>query len=366
MRRQPLIVGAGPAGCAAAITLANGGYAPLLVERSTGPTDKVCGDFLGADTIARAQAIGLDPEALGAVPISHVRLVHHRREVESPLPFRALSLSRRVFDQALQELTKPAGSELLTGRTARQILRTGDGWTVTPGGSLADSWTATGVFLATGKHDLRDLPRPRNAKTAVGLKQYFHLSDRAQDMLGAVTELTLFPGGYAGLQPVEAHRTALCIAVRRDAFQSHGGSWNALLAMISRLCPRFAALLAGSRPVLPKPLAVAGVPYGFLHRTADDGVFRLGDQAAVIPSLTGDGLAIALHSGRLAAETWMAGGDARCFHAALSRTLGAQMRLSGALHAAFLSPLFQPCVLRAAALPGLVRQVALLTRVGSG
>jgi flavin-dependent dehydrogenase len=365
MRRQPLIIGAGPAGCAAAITLARGGYAPVLVERSSGPTDKVCGDFLAADTIARAHAFGLDPLALGAVPISHVRLVHRSREAEAPLPFPALSLSRRVFDQALQDATDRAGGGLLAGQAVRGMARAGDDWTVALGAS-ANTLTAGAIFLATGKHDLRDHPRPRASRSAIGLKQYLQISDHARRMLGATTELALFPGGYAGLQPVEGDRTALCIAVRRDAFQAHGGTWDRLLATICRLCPRFAALLAGSHPTLPKPLAVAGVPYGFVHRAADDGVFRLGDQAAVIPSLTGDGLAIALHSGRLAAETWMSGGDACRYHKLLRQALGGQMKLAGVLHAAFLSPLIQPWVPRAAALPGLVRQAALLTRVASG
>jgi flavin-dependent dehydrogenase len=366
MRRQPLIIGAGPAGCAAAITLARGGYAPVLIERSMGRTDKVCGDFLGADTIARSHAFGLDPLALGAVSISHVRLVHGSRETEAPLPFPALSLSRRVFDHALQDATEQAGGQLLAGEAVRRVTWTGDGWTITLGGPPANSLNANTVFLATGKHDLRDHPRPRESKSAIGLKQYLRFSDRARRSLGATTELILFPGGYAGLQPVEGDRTALCIAVRRDAFQTHGGTWDRLLATICRLCPRFAALLAGSHPILPKPLAVAGVPYGFVHRAADDGLFRLGDQAAVIPSLTGDGLAIALHSGRLAAETWMSGGDSCRYHKALRQTLGVPMKLSGALHAAFLSPLLQPFVPRAAALPGVVRQAALLTRVGSG
>ena len=48
MRREPLIIGAGPAGCAAAIALARAGHQPDLIERTSGPTDKVCGDFLSA------------------------------------------------------------------------------------------------------------------------------------------------------------------------------------------------------------------------------------------------------------------------------------------------------------------------------
>ncbi|HVY14220.1 MAG TPA: hypothetical protein VHB27_03255, partial [Rhodopila sp.] len=179
-----------------------------------------------------------------------------------------------------------------------------------------------------------------------------------------------------GFQPVEADRTGLCIAVRHLDFQALGGTWDRLIESIRRGSPRFAALLAGSRPALPRPLAVAGVPYGFLHRPdahqagahspGADRLFRLGDQAAVIPSLTGHGLAIALHSGRAAAEAWLAGRDARTFHAALRQALARQMRLSGALHAAFLSPSLQPWVLRAARLPGLVRHTARLTRIHAG
>ncbi len=419
MRRQPLIIGAGPAGCAAAITLARGGHRPILIDRTAEPTDKVCGDFLGADTIARARALGCDPAALGAVPVRRVRLVHGSRETEAPLPFEALSLSRRALDDALRVAAEQAGAVVRGGETARRLSRDGDGWVVelaaprhrlvdpdgvgtsderirlrtspedsvmargvrtngpksgvckggpdTPGhDGLGATLTATAVFLATGKHDLRDYPRPRDAGSAVGLKQYVHLSDRGRHLLGDASELTLFPGGYAGLQPVQAGRAALCIAVRQDAFQTHGGTWDRLLDVIARTSPRFAALMADTRPILPKPLAVAGVPYGFLHRPSDDGLFRLGDQAAVIPSLTGDGLAIALHSGQCAARTWDLGGDAQTYHAELRKALRGQMRLAGALHAAFLSPVWQPWVLRAASLPTLVRQAALLTRVGTG
>jgi flavin-dependent dehydrogenase len=362
MRRQPLIIGAGPAGCAAAITLARAGHSPILIDRTTEPTDKVCGDFLGADTIARARALGCDPAALGAVPVRRVRLIHGRREIEATLPFEALSLSRRTLDNALRQAAERAGAIVHGGKTVRRLSRDGNGWVIDIGVDL----TATAVFLATGKHDLRDHPRPRYAGSAVGLKQYLYLPDLVRHLLGDATELTLFPGGYAGLQHVEAGRTALCIAVRRDAFQTHGGTWDRLLDVIARASPRFAAVMADARPILPKPLAVAGVPYGFLHPPCDDGLFRIGDQAAVIPSLTGDGLAIALHSGHCAAKTWASGGDARTYHTALRNALRGQMRLAGALHAAFLSPFCQPWVLRAAALPLLIRQVALLTRVGSG
>src|SRR3546814_1820841 len=74
--------------------------------------------------------------------------------------------------------------------------------------------------------------------------------------------------------------------------------------------------LEGAEPLLTRPLAVARIPYGFLHTpgSADGGVYRLGDQAAVIPSFSGDGMAIALHSGIAAADSFLAGSAAADYH----------------------------------------------------
>nr|WP_294547171.1 FAD-dependent monooxygenase [uncultured Rhodopila sp.] len=363
MRRQPLIIGAGPAGCAAAITLARAGHQPNLIERTTGPTDKVCGDFLSADTIQRLGGLGVDPAALGGAAIRRVRLIHGERVAEAALPFPAMSLSRRVLDDALLRRAQAAGAELRAGRSIRRIGFEDGLWTATDDAGAA--WMTETVFLATGKHDLRDLPRPRPGGGAIGMKMYLSLrSERARELDGT-TELTLFPGGYAGLQPVEDGRAVLCIAVRRLEFHACGGGWAGLLAAIEATSRRFAAMLAGAAPLLPRPLAVAGIPYGYQAPAAPaNGLFRLGDQAAVIPSLTGDGMAIATHSGRAAAEAWLSGGDSAAYQRDLLRTLAPQMRLAGWLHHAGMGGLTQAAATLAASwFPGLLRQAANHTRL---
>jgi flavin-dependent dehydrogenase len=362
MRREPLIIGAGPAGCAAAITLARTGQPAELIERTSGPTDKVCGDFLSADTMQRLRALGVDPAALGGAIIRRVRLIHHDRVAEAILPFPAMGLSRRVLDDALLRQAEQAGVRLHAGCTVRRI-RAGNGlWTIQADGGR--QWMAESVFLATGKHDLRDVPRPRTDGGAVGIKMYFRLRpDRARE-LRAATELTLFPGGYAGLQPVEDGRAVLCIAVRRAAFQDYGGGWDRLLAAIGGSSRRFAAMLADATPLLPRPLAVAGIPYGFQAAPPPNGLFRLGDQAAVIPSLTGDGMAIATHSGRAAAEAWLVGATSAAYQRDLMQTLAPQMRLAGLLHGASMSGLTQAAATRATSwFPGLLRHAASHTRL---
>ncbi len=363
MRRDPLILGGGPAGAAAAITLGRAGYRPVVVERLAGPADKVCGDFLGIDTVQRIRALGVDPVALGAEPIGRVRLVHGERTAEATLPFPAFGLSRRTLDDALLNRAGQAGAIVRAGETVRRLTGAPNAWHVQTGGPV--ELIAETVFLATGKHDLRDRPRPHSAHDAVGMKMYYAAAPGQAARLDDAIELTLFPGGYAGLQRIENGRIALCVAVQQRAFQGHGGSWETLLAAIGRDGGRFSAIMAGLRPLLARPLAVAGVPYGYLAKPVSPaGLFRLGDQAAVIPSLTGDGMAIALHSGMLAADTWLAGGGSEAYRRSLTQTLGSRMRLAGMLHRVCMNGAAQSTATRAAAwFPALLRQAACHTRL---
>jgi flavin-dependent dehydrogenase len=347
--------------------LARAGHRPILIERATGPADKVCGDFLSAGTIQRAQALGVDPLTLGGAPIRLVRLIHGERAAEATLPFPAMGLSRRVFDAALLRQAELAGATLRLGQTVRRLTRDRTDWTVQIGNQT--ELTAGSVFQATGKHDLRDLPRPHTDRDAIGMKMYFALSPESSKRLDGAVELTLFPSGYAGMQHVENGQTVLCIAVQRRTFQALGGGWDTLIASIEQGSGRFAAMLAGARALLPRPLAVAGIPYGYRARSVPpDGLFRLGDQVAVIPSLTGDGMAIALHSGTAAAEAWLTSGDhgAVAYQQAIGRILAPRMRLAGLLHRACMSGPIQSAAVHAAALfPALLRQAATRTRLPS-
>ena len=95
------------------------------------------------------------------------------------------------------------------------------------------------------------------------------------------------------------------------------------------------------------------------------GLFRLGDQASVIASLTGDGVALALASATLASRTWLAQGNAAgAYHRAWARRLAPQMRLSSLIHRACLAPAAQPWLLRVCrSWPQVMRLAASRTRM---
>lgn len=220
----PLIIGGGLAGAAAGIDLARSGQAPLLLERETGPHDKICGEFLSGEAVAALAGLGVDARRLGAVPITRVEINAGHRQAAAALPFPALSLSRRVLDEAMLERAAAAGVAVQRGVSVRGLA---DGVAQTTAGDIA----APALLLATGKHDVRGLPRP-DGPDEIGLKMYFRDAALSRRLVGTVA-VTFFDGGYAGLQPVEGGRLNLCLLVN-GAHYRELGNWPALLARLTR------------------------------------------------------------------------------------------------------------------------------------
>ncbi len=361
-RWDAVIIGGGLAGAAAATLLARAGREVVVLERDAGPVDKVCGEFLSHEAGLYLASLGLDLEALGAVPIEAVRIAHGDRLAATALPFPAWSLSRRVLDEALLGRAVAAGATLRRGAAVVELACGEEGYRARlEGGAVIN---APAAFLATGKHDLRGLKRPPGLQNdLLAFKIYYRLAAAQQRALERHVELVLFEGGYAGLQPVEGERANLCLVVRRRRFTALGRRWESLLAAMRAESPHLAMRLRGAEACWPRPLALSVIPYGHVRRRAS-GPFRLGDQAAVIPSFSGDGMSIALHSAELAARIYLAGGDAEEFQTRLARDVRGQVLLATCLsHALVRRPGQAALSLAARLAPRLVAAVAAHTRV---
>ena len=131
--------------------------------------------------------------------------------------------------------------------------------------------------------------------------------------------------------------------------------------------PLLARRLTDAQPLLPKPLTISGVPYGFIHRASPSDparLFHMGDQAGVIPSFSGDGMSIALHSGRLAAHAVAAGADAATYHTRLRGDVARQIRLATWLQRAGFSGIGQRLMIGVIGIaPALLGAIAGATRV---
>src|SRR6185437_11641616 len=149
---------------------------------------------------------------------------------------------------------------------------------------------------------------------------------------------------------------------QRQTLRGHG-DWTALLAAIARGNRQLGRRLMESESLHPRPMAISPIPYGYLAGPSN-GLWRLGDQAAVIPSFTGDGISIALHSASLAAQMSLLGNAPDEYIGVLRGQLRRPMRLATCLSRAMVTAVgrgLAPPVL--SSVPGAMRFIATATRI---
>ncbi|MBU6449075.1 MAG: NAD-binding protein [Rhodospirillales bacterium] len=358
------VAGGGVAGAASAILLAEAGCEVTLIERAAGPAHKVCGEFISGEARIYLEKLGLDMASLGGQAVANVRLVRGGQVVTAALPFTGLGVTRKILDEALLRRAAQAGAIVRRGHAIRRISFQNQ---IKIEIDQSDALNAQTLMLATGKHEMRGMPRIARPSRFVGFKTHFQLSPAQLSEVSNHVELILFRGGYAGLQCVEDGATNLSLLVDAAVLKRIGGKWSALLDYLQSESPHLAGRLAGATELLPAPLTVARVPFGFSHKPcASDppGLFRLGDQAAVIQSFTGDGMAIALHSAALASFHVAAGHAAQEYHRCLRADIYGQLHRAAALHAITSTPLLGAVAFAGAQYwPSILARAATWTRI---
>jgi len=357
-----LIAGGGPAGSTAAALLASQGRDVVLVERTLEPHHKVCGEFLSYEALRYLRSLGVDPLGLGAVPIYRMRLVANNVIAEMDLPFEAMSLSRKSMDAALLARAEECGAGLIRGFQVEHLKSSNTHWTVVlnDGRELLSNQ----VMLATGKHNLRGHIRKEAAQCSlIAFKMHMQLSLAQAHKLLGVVEVVLFPGGYLGLQPIGSGCANLCLLIHDKALRRIGGGWAGVLRHLIVSSPFLRERLHGAQELWPRPLALSKIPYGYLRRRTQNGLWALGDQAAVIPSFSGDGMAIALHSAYFAAALQATGADAVEYTTRLYNQLRPQVQRAALLSRAMVRA--PQCASLLKYFPSLLRWLAQSTRISS-
>jgi flavin-dependent dehydrogenase len=301
-----VVVGAGPAGSTLAVALAQQGWDVLLIERHDVPRHKVCGEFLSPDAQDTLRQLGLlhHLATLAPVPLSHARLTTPTgTTLRIALPGQAWGLSRYAMDAALAAAARQQGATLWTGTTVTGWQARGNGYDVhLRGNGRSAIRTARAVVMACGRHTLAGLP-PRTAASSrlsgwrrcIGVKAHY-----TGLRMPPQVELFLFPGGYAGINPIEGERANVCMLIDYQGFIRAGQSVAGVMAAVTKCNGAFARRLHGAQLVPETTTAVAPVD---TRRRAEPwaGLACLGDTAAMIPPLCGDGMAMALRSATLCA-----------------------------------------------------------------
>ena len=278
-----IVAGAGPAGTACAITAARGGARVLLLDKSSFPRHKVCGEFVSSESLELLNSL-LPPNLFDQVAqISRARIFVDGKILTIPVTPPARSIARFDLDAALLQCAVAAGVEFREQTTVSGIDQGETFCVMTSTGSIS----AKAVVNATGRWSQLTRFHPGNGDKWIGLKAHFAEPSPSQSV-----DLYFFDGGYCGVQPVGRNSVNACAMVKAERAAS--------LEQVFRLHPE---LLARSREWQQQfPTVTTSALHFREPKTHDGGVFLAGDSAAFIDPFAGDGISLALHSGSLAAQ----------------------------------------------------------------
>jgi geranylgeranyl reductase family protein len=314
------VVGAGPAGSAAAIALARLGRQVVLVDKATFPRDKCCGDGLTTAALRLLEDLGLEPTMVPSWQPVHeaVVAVPDGRRVRLPLPSSnsqfAASARRSDLDAALVTLAGRAGAHALEGCRVTDVR-------LTPGGAGvqvdldADRpiraryvVAADGVWSAVRK--TLGLGRPEYLGDWQAGRRYYGRVGPEARKLWVWFEADMAPG-YAWSFPLPNGTANVGYGVVRRGGQPTGNLRGQRLDLLAR--PHIAEIL-GADAVPVGPWKAWPIPASIGH-TALSGlggrVLFAGDAARACDPMTGEGIAQALETAQLAARAIAGAGPHR-------------------------------------------------------
>lgn len=344
MAMKVVIIGGGPAGSACAIGLAARGLDVTLIEGKTFPRVKVCGEFVSpaATGVLESLVSPTELRSCGARMVDELVVEEAARELRWRMPEAAWVLSRRGLDEVLLEKVRAAGVRVVQPSVVKEVeysekqvlvevtsRERGTGRQVASG---TQRHTADIVIHAdgSGRHDPAG-PVPMRAGV-VGRKCHLRMPWSVAGLRMRACERA-----YVGLVQVEGGLATCALVARNDLVARFGGDGD---AMLSALWPGFDPAWRTSEWL---SCGVAGSGY---IRPGHVRSFRIGNAAAAVEPVGGEGIGLALWSGATLARM-LQPGDLRGMQSRFAREYRGRLRWRRVACRAAAEVLMRPRVARA-------------------
>jgi len=291
-----IVIGGGSAGTSAAIACARSGASVLLLERGAFPRHKVCGEFVSAESLDLLRDLLAPQHATllsAAIRIPQSRIFLDGRTLHAPVDPAAASIARFDLDAALWESAQHRGVDCRQQASVHSVSGPGPFSIKTS----VEDFESRALINASGRWSnlTPAFPEPDSKSKWIGLKGHF-----AEPLPPASVDLYFFDGGYCGVQPVDlaegikrSGRVNACAVVRADVATT--------LPEVFRCHPQ---LQERSRAWKALTDTVTTSPLVFREPQPErDGILMVGDAAAFVDPFVGDGISLALRSGRMASDS---------------------------------------------------------------
>ncbi|APQ19078.1 NAD(P)/FAD-dependent oxidoreductase [Maribacter hydrothermalis] len=292
-----LIIGGGLAGLTAAIHLAIEGKNVAVFEMNAYPNHKVCGEYISKEIEPYLNRLGVKLNSFGAKNISKFQIsTPNGYLVETTLPLGGFGISRYALDDLLYKRAKKLGVVFYFEKVINAVFKK-DAFTIT---TALHTYTAKIVIAAYGKRSILDKKMERafsqNKNSWLAVKAHYQLDEFSEELVS----LHNFEGGYGGLSKTESGAVNFCYLAHYNTFKKYKDV-TAFNKEVVAKNPYLKSFLSNAIPNFAQPLTIAQISFDKKDSVVNH-MLMCGDTAGLIHPLCGNGMAMAIHSAKIASE----------------------------------------------------------------
>lgn len=314
-----IIVGGGLAGLTAAIHLSQKNHSVLVIEKKQYPHHKVCGEYVSNEVIPYLKKLNIPLHSLNVAQIENFQIsTSDGKTIQTKLPLGGIGISRYALDNLLYKKALANGVRFVFESVDHISFKNLFFQVVT---NLMQSYTSNVVIGSYGKRSLLDKQLNRGfvqQKSGwLAVKSHYHYDNFPDDLVA----LHNFKGGYGGLSKTETGAVNFCYLASYESFQAEKGIENYNENVVAGN-PFLRDFLNKATPIFEEPLTIAQI-YFDQKQSVEDHILMCGDAAGLIHPLCGNGMAMAIHSAKIASE---------CIHNYLSNENYSRLKLESDYH----------------------------------
>ena len=296
------IVGGGLAGLALSIQIAKAGYRVILFEKEQYPFHRVCGEYISLESWNFLQQLGVD---LSSLNVSHIKRlqVSDIKGVffEQPLPLGGFGISRYKLDHTLAQIAKQTGAVVREQTRVNDIQFSNDRFNIE---STKGNFKAKVVAGSFGKRSNLDVKWKRPFIVAkknklnnyIGVKYHIRY-DFPDDLIA----LHNFKKGYCGISKVEDDKYCLCYLTTAGNLQNSNNDIRRMEQNTLSANPHLKKIFNECDMLWKEPVVISQISFD-KKNLVEDHVLMMGDAAGMITPLCGNGMSMAMHASKIAAE----------------------------------------------------------------
>ncbi len=294
-----IIIGGGLAGLTCALHLSQSELRVLLIEKDPYPRHKVCGEYVSNEVLPYLNSLGINPSMAGAKSITNLEIsTKNGKLISATLPLGGFGISRYTLDNLFYMAIKDRVE--VRFETVESIEFMDDDFVVTNQNKTQHQ--ATFVIGAFGKRSNLDksLQRKFTNQTSPWLAVKAHYE---YDFAESTVALHNFEGGYCGLSKTETDAVNACYLTTYKSFKRFGNIESFQKQVISEN-PFLDEFFSNAKPIFKKPLTISQISFSE-KKPVENHIFMIGDSAGLIHPLSGNGMAMAIHSAKIFSETFL-------------------------------------------------------------